>query len=95
MDARKQNPASGAQEGPALAPVEVFTAGDVSAAVFAREQSVRGGTRTFYSVSFSRSYRDAEGNRQYVKTFDADGLDRVVEVARQADEYVRSLTRPK
>jgi hypothetical protein len=46
---------------------------------------------TFFSVSFSRSYLDANGKRQYVKSFNLEDLGKVVAVAQQADEYIRSL----
>lgn len=70
-------------------PVKVFVLDDVSASVFAREVAVRGQQRTFYSVSFSRSYRDSSGSRRYVKTFNLEDLGKVVAVAQQADEYIR------
>jgi hypothetical protein len=35
---------------------------------------------------------DADGVRKYVKTFNLEDLGKVVSVAQQADEYVRTLT---
>ncbi|MCA9224421.1 MAG: hypothetical protein KDA47_02375 [Planctomycetales bacterium] len=72
-------------------PVKVFVIEDVSASVFGREHAVRGEMRMFYSVSFSRSYRDSFGNRKYVKTFGLEDLGKVVAVAQQADEFIRGL----
>ena len=78
--------------GPHSGPVKVFRMDDVSASVFARERQVQGETRTFYSVTFSRSYKDAAGQRRYTKWFDVDDLGRVVAVAQQASEYIHSLS---
>src|SRR5262249_24219649 len=71
-------------------PIKTFVADDVTASVIARTYVVRGTERTFYSVSFSRSYRDGSGWK-YVKTFDLDDLRRVIAVAQQADQYIRSV----
>ena len=73
------------------APIKTFLIEDVSASVFAREIPVKGETRTFYSVSFSRSYRDSAGKRKYVKTFNLEDLGKIVSLAQQADEYIRDL----
>jgi hypothetical protein len=73
----------------AKGPVKIFKLDDVSASVFARLVPVRGEERTFYSVSFSRSYRDSGGSRKYVKTFNLEDLGKVVAVSQQSDEYIR------
>lgn len=73
----------------AKGPVKVFVLDDVSASVFARKFAGRGQERTYYSVSFSRSYRDSSGSRRYVKTFNLEDLGKVVTVAQQADEFIR------
>ena len=96
MDSKKTNLSASADKaaGPQTAangPVKMFLVDDVSASVFARSQAVKNGERTFYSVSFSRSYRDSSGNRRYVKTFNLEDLTKVVTVAQQADEYIRGL----
>jgi len=70
-------------------PVKVFVIEDVSASVFAREFQVRGEIKTFYSVSFSRSYRDSLGKRKYIKSFNLEDLGKVIAVAQQADEFIR------
>jgi hypothetical protein len=88
---KKSAPAESAADGQPAAngPVKVFVIDDVSASVFAREVPMRGENRTFYSVSFSRSYRDSGGSRRYVKTFNLEDLGKVVSVAQQSDEYIR------
>lgn len=78
-------------ESPAIAPVKVCLIGDVSASVFAREVNTKSGPRTFHSVSFSRSFIDSKGVRRYVKTFNVEDLGTVVQVAQQADQFIRSL----
>ena len=96
MDSKKKNLSASAEKaaGPQTAangPVKMFLVEDVSASVFARTQAVKDGERTFYSVSFSRSYRDSTGKRRYVKTFNLEHLAKIVTVAQQADEYIREL----
>ena len=76
-------------------PLKVFVIEDVSASVFGREYPVKGELRMFYSVSFSRSYRDSYGTRKYVKTFNLEDLGKIVSLAQQADEYIRSLLNPQ
>ena len=73
------------------APIKTFLIEEVSASIFARENPVKGELRTFYSVSFSRSYRDSAGKRMYVKTFNLEDLGKIVSLAQQADEYIRGL----
>ena len=76
-------------------PVKVFHADDVSASVFAREHPARGEMRTFYSVTFTRWYRDSFGQNKYVKSFNLEDLGKVVAVAQQADAYIRELLEPE
>ena len=92
MDAKKKNnpPEKGAAK-TANSPVKTFLLDDVSASVFAREHETKNGMQTFYSVSFSRSYRDSNGKRMYVKTFNLEDLGKLVTTAQQADEYIRKL----
>lgn len=75
-------------------PVKVLRIDDVSASIFARVREVSGQRVTFHSVAFSRSYRDAEGQRQYTKSFDGDDLGKVMTLAQQAREYIQSLAYP-
>jgi hypothetical protein len=71
-------------------PLKVFRVDDVSASIFDRQFEVRGEMQTFYSVSFTRSYRDSSGSWKYVKSFGLDDLGKIVVVAQQADEFIRS-----
>ena len=75
--------------------MKVFLLDDVSASVFSREYPVRGKPQTFYSVSFSRSYRDAQGARKYVKTFNPEDLGKVTSLAQQASEFIHGLSTVK
>jgi len=43
---------------------------------------------TYYSASFSRSYKDASGSRKYTKNFDSEDLGSVMALAQQASELV-------
>jgi len=71
------------------APVKVIVIEDVSASVFQRKYLMRGEERTFYSVSFSRSYRDSRGEWKYIKSFNLEDLGKVISVAQQGDEFIR------
>lgn len=71
-------------------PLKVFVIEDVSASVFDRQHSVNGELVTFYSVSFSRSYRDSHGNRKYIKSFNLEDLGKLVTVAQQAEAFIRA-----
>src|SRR5665213_3102161 len=97
MDNKKKKGAS--LEAPAAeaakGPIKVCIIDDVSASVFSRDNLANGEMRTFYSVSFSRSYKDGAGKRMYVKTFNLEDLGKVVAVAQQADEFIRKLQKPE
>jgi hypothetical protein len=95
MDNKKKNPSASADKPETNSPVETFVLADVSASVFAREVEIKGENRTFYSVSFSRSYRDDNGKRQYVKNFNVEDLPKVVTVAQQAEEFIHNLLNPE
>lgn len=96
MEAKKKNaPPAGAAQVAKRAPIKVFTADDVSAAIFSHEHQVRGGMRTYYSVSFTRWYRDRGGKNRYVNSFGLEDLGKVVSVAQQADQHIRELQQPE
>jgi len=84
-------PAAGAPQESRRQPVRSFRIEDVSAAVWERKLLVRGEERTFYSVSFERSYKDANGQYRYSRSFDLDSLGKVVTVAQQAAEFIHGL----
>ncbi|HET6884201.1 MAG TPA: replication-relaxation family protein [Pirellulales bacterium] len=86
MDAKKKNAPPKALE-EKRAPVKAFTADDVSAAIFRRDYN----ERTFYSVTFTRWYRDKGGQNRYVNSFGLEDLGKIVTVAQQSDEYIRAL----
>jgi hypothetical protein len=65
-------------------PINVFRMDDVSASVFRRDYN----GRTFYSVSFSRSYKSASGEWRYTKNFDREDLGKIVSLCQQAAEYI-------
>jgi hypothetical protein len=72
------------------APVKVIVQDNVSASIFARQRVIQGTPRTFHSVSFTRSYKDAAGVYRYTKYFDRDDLGRVMAVAQQANDWIRT-----
>jgi len=71
------------------APVKVLRIDDLSASIFRRDFQRRGENQTFFSVSFSRSYKDASGVWKYSKSFDLEDLGRIISLCQQADEYIR------
>lgn len=78
-----QEPVAEATKGP----LKVFRIEDVSASVFAHAAK----RTTYYSVSFSRSYKDADGRWKYIKSFGVDDLSKVVSLAEQAHDHILSL----
>lgn len=80
---------------PADGPVKVFRVEDVSASVFARTRKVQREDVTFFSVSFSRSYKDASGMRKYTKSFDSDCLGQLATVLQQASEFIHEQRNAK
>jgi hypothetical protein len=92
MDNKAKKKASlGEATGESNAPVKVFRQDDVSASVFGRDRQVQGETRTFYSVTFSRSYKDSAGQWRYTKWFDLEDLGKIVALAQQASEFIHGL----
>ncbi|MBW3541535.1 MAG: glycerol-3-phosphate dehydrogenase/oxidase [Planctomycetes bacterium] len=71
--------------------MKVVRIDDVSASIFARDRQIGGENRTFYSVTFSRSYKDSTGQWRYTKWFDVEDLGKVVAVAQQASEHIHGL----
>lgn len=80
---------------PVNGPIKVFRLDDVSVSLFARERSFQGRPATFFSASFSRSYKDAAGERKYTKNFDADDLGKVAELCKMAADHIDSLRHPE
>ena len=78
----------------AISPIKVLRIEDVSASVFSRERLVTGQPITYYSVTFSRSYKDKAGTRQYAKTFNADDLGKLMMLAQQSREFIQSKGYP-
>jgi hypothetical protein len=75
-------------------PIKTIRVEDVSASVWTRQHPVQGETRTFYSVTLERSYKDRDGAYRYTKSFDADDLGKVVAACQQASEFIAALSRP-
>lgn len=71
-------------------PLKVIRIDDVSASIFARDRKIKDEDVTFYSVSFSRSYKSADGEWKYTKNFDEEDLGSVMTLAKQASEFILS-----
>lgn len=88
MDNSKKNasPTAASQEAK-RAPEKQFTAGNVSASVFAREYN----GKVFRNYSVTRWYRDKKGESKYVNSYGPDDSANAIKVHQQADEYCRSM----
>lgn len=73
---------------PARLPLKVLRIDEVSASIFERIKQINGDLVAFHNVSFSRSYRDDKNNRQYTKSFSSGDLGKLVELAKQATEFI-------
>lgn len=90
MEANNKKKTAAKAAEPAGGPLKVFRIEDVSVSVFARDRRFQGSEITFYSVSFSRSYKDNDGIRKYTKNFDAEDLGALVTLIQQASEFIHS-----
>jgi hypothetical protein len=90
LPATKAEPTTSRESAP-TGPVKVLRIDDVSVSIFARSRQIAGQAVTFYSASFSRSYKDAAGERKYTKSFDLDDLGKLVSLAQQTSEYIQDI----
>jgi hypothetical protein len=98
MEAKKKKDAPAKAEAPAAedrGPIKVLRIDDVSVSIFARQRQLRGEMVSFYSTSFSRSYKDSSGSWKYTKNFDVEDLGKLVTLAQQASEYIHGLQHPE
>jgi hypothetical protein len=68
--------------------LKTFRDEDVSVSIFGRNRPTSDGGITYYSVSYSRSYKDADGERKYTRYFDLEDLDAVATLTQQAKEFI-------
>lgn len=80
---------------PADGPLKTFRVDDVHASLFARTRPLKGEDVTFYSVSFSRSYKDPAGEWKYTKNFDADSLGKLATLIQQTSEFIHERRNAK
>ena len=74
----KEVPAKAAVPAEKRGPYKTIRVEDVSASIWARERQIKGEMIVFYSVSFERRYRAADGQWRYTRSFDLDDLGKVV-----------------
>lgn len=72
-------------------PIKVFRVEDCSASIWDREVATKNGPYKFYSVMFERSYKDRDGTWKYTKSFDLDGLGKVVKLCQLAGDFMQGL----
>lgn len=71
-------------------PADVIRDGNIKATIWKRESDEGGG---FFNTTFSRTYKDEEGNYRDTGSFGANDLLRLSELARSAYGRVRELRR--
>jgi len=72
---------------PKSLPVDTWRVGFLSAAIWQREAK----DSAYYSVSFERSYKDAQGNWQTTSNLDYEDLMNVSKMAEQAFDKITAL----
>ena len=72
-------------------PLKTLRVEDCSASIWSRDVTVGGRVRTFFSVTFERSYTDRDGARKYTKSFDESSLRKLATLAQQSSEAIRTL----
>ena len=69
-------------------PEKKFSAGAVTATVWANEREVNGNTTTIKSVSISRNYKDNDDKWKTSNSYSAQDLQKLRLVAQKAYEYL-------
>ena len=88
MESKKSKPSKSADVPAKNGPLKSYREDDVSASIFARVRTLGGAEVTFHSVSFTRSYKGADGVWKYTHNFDANDLGKVITVAQCAAEFI-------
>src|SRR4051794_12170855 len=97
LASRKEETASAPAEAQAASteakrgPIQSFREGDVSVSIWAREYK----GRVYHSCSFERSYKDAQGQWRYTRSFGLDDLGKLISLAQKASEYLHGLQDPE
>src|ERR1700731_4663063 len=76
---------------PRKGPIESLRIEDCSASIWGRQHAVQGVEKTFFSVTFERSYVDKAGTRRYTGFFSPDDLGKLVSLCQQAEQKIRNL----
>jgi len=69
-------------------PAKRFRAGPISATVWENTTDKDGETRSYYTISLDRSYKDAEDNWQHTNSLRVSDLPRAELVLRKAYEWL-------
>ena len=75
---------------PHSTPATAFRSGNVNVAVWENT----GETGPFFSVTFSRPYKDAQGNWKTSSSYELNDLDSLSSLAELAKDWVHRHTRP-
>jgi len=76
-------------------PIHTFAVDEIRISVWSRQVEVRGESRTFYSYTPERVYRDGYGKVGYTKSFEPGSGERLKKAIDQAEEYLLTLTHPE
>ncbi len=91
MANKKKDSPQEADTAPKKGPVDFCRIEDCSASIWARKHVVQGVDRTFYSVTFERSYTDKAGTRRYTGFFAPDNLGKLVALCQKVEQKIRTL----
>ena len=76
---------------PRKGPIESLRLDDCSASLWARIRESQGVEKTYWSITFERSYVDKAGTRRYTGFFSPDDLGKLVSLCQQAEQRIRTL----
>ena len=71
-------------------PIKTLRDGDVSASIWART-IVKLEPKTYYSITFERSYVGADGIRKYAKSFNLADLPKIATLCQQVEAHIVEL----
>lgn len=71
-------------------PIKTFRIDNVSCSVWSR-RIVKVEPRTYFSLSFERSYESRKGERKYTTYFNLSDLPKIVTLCKEAEDYVLNL----
>jgi hypothetical protein len=84
-------PAATTSQDEKRSPARTLRIEDCSASIWAREATVQGKPKTFYTVTLERSYKDRDGAWKYTRSLDPESLGKIMTLCQQASEVIEEL----